>query len=117
MSEHRVKESHTIPIRLVAPLSEFSQRFVQAMADRMAVSFHKYGYQAEADIDHLACLKQRVDVYLQTGNPEFLADVANFAMMLAEKHWDAWRSTDSDESPGRVRVDGAVDAEPNNGAR
>jgi hypothetical protein len=109
------KELHRIETRLAAPLSEWSPPFVQAMANRMAVSFHKYGLVAEAHetCDHVASLRQRLTKYEETGNTEWLVDVANFAMIESMKHPDNFRATDSDESPGRSRIDGSIDAAPN----
>lgn len=108
------KELNTYTVRLAAPESEFSQKFVQGMANRMAVSFHKYGYAADATtIDCLASLEQRIEKYRATGNTEWLMDAANFAMMEFERHPEAFVATDSDQSPGRVRVNGSVDAARN----
>lgn len=103
------KQSHTITTRLVAPLSEFSSEFAQAMANRMAVSFHKYGPAADAgDVDCLYSANLRIAKYLDTGNTEWLVDAANFLMMEFMRHPGAFRATDSDESPGRARIDGTV---------
>jgi len=81
------------------------------MADRMGVSFHKYGplndnYPFPGDA--LTSLKKRLGKYAEDGNTEWLIDVANFAMIefLRPAHPDAhFRPTDSHESPG-VKVDG-----------
>lgn len=101
--------------KLAAPAAEFSPQFVQAMANRMAVSYHKYGAVADAHAtcDHVASLEGRLAKYAETGNTEWLVDVANFAMMEYMKNPDEFRATDSDESPGRVRTDGGIDAERN----
>ena len=99
--------SQDITIKVAAPLTEVSQPFVQGMADRMAVSFYKYGPVAEGypdRVDAIASLKQRLDRYAQTGNTEWLMDVANFAMIefMRPRHPQAhYRPTDSKESPGR----------------
>lgn len=96
------------------PDSEFSLPFVQGMADRMSVSFCKYGAVAEAyphKVDALASLQQRLDKYRSTGNTEFLIDAANFAMIefmhprVGSAHF---RPTDSNESPGRTLNSGVV---------
>ena len=102
------------------PESEFSQPFAQGMYDRMAVSFCKYGRVAEAypsRVDAIASLKLRLEKYEQTGNTEWLMDVANFAMIefLHPRHKKAhFRATDGKESPGR-KWHGEVNpiAEPN----
>jgi len=114
-----VKELHTITVRLAAPESEFSAPFAQGMANRMAVSFHKYGPVASGypgKVDALASLRQRLNLYEETGNTEYLIDAANFAMIefAHPAHLEAhFAATDSDGSPGRVRADGTVDQERN----
>lgn len=93
---------------LGAPASEFNEGFVEGMRKRMAVSFHKYGLMedaAAARVDQVASLKVRLARYEETGNTEWLMDVANMAMIefTHPLHADAhYRATDSDESPGRV---------------
>lgn len=95
-----------IKIRLAAPSSEFSQQFVQGMADRMAVSFHKYGPVAKnypVPAHALDSLADRLRKYEETGNTEFLMDVGNFAMIefMRPAHSGAFfRPTDSEDSPG-----------------
>ena len=90
------------------PTSEFSQTFLQGMVDRMGVSFHKYGRVADAypnAVDAIASLEQRLKEYRETGNTEWLMDVANFAMIefMHPLHPEAHYSpTDSDASPGRM---------------
>jgi hypothetical protein len=89
------------------PASEFSERFAQGMADRMAVSYCKYGAVAEAypaRVDAVASLKARLEKYERTGNTEWLMDVANFAMIefMRPRHKRAhFQATDSKDSPGR----------------
>lgn len=104
---HVVRPAHV-------PASEVSERFVQGMVDRMAVSYAKYGAVADAyphRVDAIASLKARIDKYDRTGTTEWLMDVANFAMIefMRPRHPDAhYRPTDSRDSPGRV-WDGEVD--------
>lgn len=92
------------------PESEFSDPFVHGMKARMAVSFHKYGPLAEAyptKVDAIESLKRRLDRYAETGNTEWLMDVANFAMIefMRPRHPKAhFKATDSDASPGRITV-------------
>lgn len=114
-----MKELHHYQLALAAPETEFSLPFVKGMANRMAVSFHKYGCLADPEartIDYLASLQQRLNMYQETGNTEYLIDAANFAMIeyMYPKHVTAhFQPTDSDGSPGRTRTDGSVDAERN----
>jgi hypothetical protein len=107
-----------------APDSEFSTTFAQGMANRMAVSYHKYGPVAEAypkKVDAIESLKTRLDLYMnggvlkgakiESGNTEYLMDVANFAMIefMHPKHPKAYfKATDSSGSPGRNWNDGQV---------
>lgn len=110
------KEIHNYTYQLVAPESEFSPVFVQYMANRMAVSFHKYGLVADAPIDAVASLRQRLERYLADGNTEWLVDAANFAMIeyMHPRHCEAhFSATSSDESPGRTFTDGSVSAKRN----
>jgi hypothetical protein len=76
------------------------------MADRMAFSFHKYGPLARnypVPAHALDSLADRLRMYEETGNTEYLMDVANFAMIefMRPAHSEAFfRSTDANESPG-----------------
>ena len=52
----------------------------------MVVSYYKYGplkdnYGTYKCMNAIENLKIRLDKYLETGNTEYLADVANFAML------------------------------------
>ena len=100
-------------LKLAAP-TEFSVDFVQGMADRMAVSYFKYGPVADNApnfTDTIANLQKRLDKYEETGNTEWLMDVGNFAMIefMFPHHSKAhFRSTDSKESPGLKLQTGAT---------
>jgi len=66
--------------------TEFCLRFVQLMKYAMVNSYHKYGpmadnYKTEKTMDAIGNLKKRLEKYEETGNTEFLVDVANFAMI------------------------------------
>lgn len=81
---------------------------IQKMANRMAFSEQKYGpvrdmYPDQADA--LASLEERIRLYKETGNVEWIIDAANFCVIEAMQpsHENAhFRSTDTDESPGVV---------------
>lgn len=109
----KVKKSEAVPI------SEFSDIFVQGMFDRMAVSYYKYGKVADGYPERLDAIKSlllRLDKYKQTGNTEFLMDVANFAMIefMCPKHPNAFfKPTDSRESPGRVKNNNVITTKHN----
>lgn len=103
------QEQHAYEVRLTAPESEFSPEFVQGMADRMSVSFFKYGRvrKGAQTMDTMKSLALRLKAYEETGNTEYLIDVANFCMIefMHPRHPKAhFKSTDSEGSPGRVRV-------------
>lgn len=96
----------------VKPLD--AEFFLQGMMNRMGVSYHKYGSIAEkfphgaTGVDQIA---QRVQKYLNDGNVEWLIDAANYCLIEAVRpsHSQAhFRPTDSDESPGRINLDGSV---------
>jgi len=100
-------------VRIGQP-TEVSEIFLQGMADRMAVSFHKYGPVSRSTSDHLASLRLRLARYEMDGNLEWLMDAANFAMIefMHPRHPLAhFRATTADESPGRVTVGGRVTTE------
>ena len=86
---------------------EYNKFFLQGMLNRMAVSYHKYGMMKDAGkrIDQVKSLKVRLDKYIETGNTEWLIDVANMAMIEfthSQHPHGHFRATDSDESPGRA---------------
>ena len=66
--------------------TEYSEQFDNIRKNMMIMSYYKYGplkdnydkYKCMKAIDNL---KIRLDKYLETGNTEYLADVANFAML------------------------------------
>lgn len=110
----------TCPAMLVAAKNDEESHpldakfFIQAMMNRMAISYHKYG-SIERKFPHGAVgidqVFQRCQKYAETGNVEWLIDAANYCMIeaLRPSHPKAhFRSTDSDESPGRLNIDGTV---------
>jgi hypothetical protein len=90
--------------------TEFSAPFVQHMKNAMVVSFYKYGPLTEGyphKVDAVGSLTERLRKYAETGNTEYLVDVANFAMIefMHPRHPDAhFVGTDDDGSPGRRAV-------------
>jgi hypothetical protein len=100
--------------------SEFSPQFIQAMQDRMVVSYHKYGPVSQGfphKVNALESAQQRLKEYHKTGNTEFLVDAANFLMIefMLPLHPDAhFTPTDSNSSPGRVNQDFEVTKASNN---
>jgi hypothetical protein len=89
--------------------TEFSPKFMELMKNRMIMSFYKYGpvRQNAGDklVNEVESLKLRLKKYEQTGNTEYLVDVANFAMIefMFPSHPKAFfKATDANGSPGLV---------------
>lgn len=66
--------------------TEYSQRFDDIRKNMMVASYFKYGaiqenYEKFKCMDALGNIEKRLAKYRETGNTEFLADVANFAMI------------------------------------
>ncbi len=66
--------------------TEYSTAFDEHRKKAMINSYFKYGpahknYQEHHCIDAVANIKKRLAKYEETGNTEFLVDVANFAML------------------------------------
>lgn len=88
--------------------TEYSEEFDKIRKDMMVMSHYKYGwvkdcYETYKTADAMKSLQMRIDKYLETGNTEYLCDVANFAMIeyMYPQHRNAhYKSTDSSESPG-----------------
>lgn len=89
------------------PVSEFSQQFLQAMVDRMAMSYSTYGKVRDAypdKVDALVSMRARISKYTQTKNLEWLVDAANFCMiefMCPSIEEARFMPTTAKESPGR----------------
>lgn len=100
-------------------VTEFDPAFVEKMKERMIISFYKYGPLAEGfphKVNAVASLQDRLRKYAETKNTEFLVDAANFAMiefMFPSLDGAHFRSTDSDESPGRRSNKGTKDTRDN----
>lgn len=83
--------------------TEWSNRFEELRKKAMVTSFYKYGplkknYQEHQCMDAIGNLKKRLEAYEETGNTEFLVDVANFAMiefMYPERVGAYYEATDS----------------------
>lgn len=66
--------------------TEYSEKFDDIRKNMMIMSYYKYGsvndnYNKYKCIDAIGNIKVRLQKYLDTGNTEYLADVANFAML------------------------------------
>jgi hypothetical protein len=87
--------------------TEYSVKFDALRKNRMIASFYKYGLlktnMTQNLTDPIKSLERYLAKYIETGNTEFLCDVANFAMMefMYPHHTQAhFKATDSNESPG-----------------
>lgn len=104
-----------------APLTEFMPEFVCRMMRAMAVSFHKYGPVAKgfpARFNAIKCLKDRLKLYEETGNQDYLTDVANFAMIeVMRPSHPAPHYTPTDGGEGRRGDHGPSVNLDNNGNR
>lgn len=85
---------------------DWNADFIKKMQNRILVSHYKYGWMKNTYSELAQAVKEiepRLKKYLETGNTEWLIDVANFAMiefMYPSVSGAAFRGTDSDESPG-----------------
>lgn len=66
--------------------TEYSLQFDEIRKKMMITSFFKYGpmkknYDEYKCMDTLGNIEKRIQKYKETGNTEFLCDVANFAMI------------------------------------
>lgn len=90
-------------------LEEYSNTFDELRKKMMVVGHYKYGSARENLNRHcveiIPTLEKRLQAYKDTGNTEYLADIANFAMMefMYPQHPKAhYTPTDSNGSPGIV---------------
>lgn len=88
---------------------EYSEMFDDKRKMRVKTSFHKYGPAAEnfgkRYVDAIGSLEKCLAKYKETGNTEYLCDLANYAMFefMYPQHPDAhFRATESHESAGIV---------------
>ncbi len=66
--------------------TEYSEKFDEIRQNMMIMSYYKYGplkdnYGNYKCMNAIENLKIRLQKYIETGNTEYLADVANFAMI------------------------------------
>lgn len=100
--------------------TEFSIDFVEKMQRAMVVSYYKYGAIAvgfPTKIDAVGSLMIRLRKYADTGNTEYLVDVANFAMIefLHPRHPEAhYKAESSEASPGRISLDDPAETQLDN---
>ena len=82
--DRKFKESVMNKIEKVLQ-TEYSEEFDKLRKNRMFVSYYKYGpiknNYGESLINAIDNLEIRLKKYRETGNTEFLIDIANFAMI------------------------------------
>lgn len=88
------------------------RKFHDMMDSRMLVSHHKYGDSEDGYPEKAVAMNnvfKRLELYVNTGNAEYLIDAANFCMLewMHPSVKNAFmKATDSDESPGILYRDG-----------
>lgn len=85
---------------------DYSEEFDKLRKNRIVVSHYKYGWMNQT-YPELAqaykCVEERMKLYIETGNKEYLIDAANFCMiefMHPAIPNAKMIATDSDKSPG-----------------
>lgn len=88
---------------------EYCWEFDEKRKNAILVSYHKYGPSKDnfkkGMVDAIGSLKKNLKKFEETGNTEYLVDVANYAMFrfMYPQGNESYRPTDSNESAG---VDG-----------
>lgn len=86
--------------------SEYSREFDEKRKVAIMVSYHKYGPSKvnfqRGLVDAIGSLKKCLKKFEETGNTEYLVDVANYAMFrfMYPKEGESYKATDSDQSAG-----------------
>lgn len=92
--------------------TQYSERFDEIRKKMMVTSYYKFGdlkqnYKTVAGLQAIPSLKAKLEEYELTGNTEFLADVANFAMiefMYPQKDGAKYSPTDGFNQGRRTTV-------------
>lgn len=90
---------------------EYSWEFDKKRMNAILTSYYKYGPSKEnfqkGMVDAIGSLKKNLAKFEETGNTEYLVDVANYAMFrfMYPQGNESYRPTDSDQSAG---VDGVT---------
>lgn len=83
--------------------TEYSDKFDEMRKNAMVVSYHKYGEAKKnyardtVPVKAVDNIIARLEKYQQTGNKDYLVDIANFAMlefMFAKTTWSPTDDTD-----------------------
>ena len=85
---------------------EYSEEFDTKRKNAIIVSYHKYGPSKEnfkkGMVDAIGSLKKNLKKFEETGNTEYLVDVANYAMFryMYPQGKEYYQATDSKDSAG-----------------
>ena len=85
---------------------EYSEEFDTRRKNTILISYYKYGPSKEnfkkGMVDAIGSLKKNLKKFEETGNTEYLVDVANYAMFryMYPQGNESYRPTDSNESAG-----------------
>lgn len=85
---------------------EYSVEFDMRRQNAILVSYHKYGPSKEnfkkGMVDAIGSLEKCLKKFKETGNTEYLVDVANYAMFryMYPQGNESYRPTDSNQSAG-----------------
>lgn len=89
-------------------LQEYSTEFDEKRRNAILVSYYKYGPAKKnfksGKVDAIGSLKKCLKKFEETGNTEYLVDVANYAMLryMYPQNGESYKPTDSNQSAGRV---------------
>lgn len=90
--------------------TEYSDAFDQKRKQLVVQSYYKYGKArrnfATGNVDAIGSLKKCLEKFEETGNTEYLLDVANYAMFryMYPQKGEYFKHTDSDGSAGIVGI-------------
>ena len=86
--------------------TEYSERFDDIRKGLVMQSYYKYGKASRnfstGNVDALGCMKKCLAKFEETGNTEYLADLANYCMFryMWPQNGEYFKHTDSGESAG-----------------
>lgn len=101
------------------PKTEYSEKFIDGMLNRMEVSFQRYGALKDGfpfKVSAIKTLELKLRKYKEEKNLEHLIDLANYAMiefMHPSLEGAYFEATDSNGSTGRVWHHGAANRKTN----
>lgn len=88
--------------------TEYSEAFDEKRKLLVVQSYYKYGKASRnfltGNVDAIGSLEKCLDKFKETGNTEYLLDVANYAMFryMFPQKGEYFKDTDSNESAGIV---------------